>query len=413
MALNDTDRAIGKVTKLLVKRLGSKTGLKVAEGRPEPPGNGGSDHQLNIFLYEVLFDPGLRNVCVFKGHPDPLWLVLKYLATAFDDTGNSDTIEAHEYLGIAIRALQELNPLPLTAPIDGDILKALGDNPEPLKISFDETPSDLLSKLMQGTDEKYRFSVGFQVRPVMIAAPEPPSFSLLVGVDYRKTPNEIIGEKGIQIPVLPSMGPRITELSDAAVEAGDSLTIHGNDLNLSGLSVQMGPVVLPLEEQHPNRIRCTVSDSALIAGTASAGSHPVTVVQSLPGNRERTSNILVVDLLPTLMSAEPDPGSFSTVSSPGSPVRIYGNIDLTGRLLASEKDDIFVGLYRNGKTVVVADEEFDFSVVQPSPPPTPPHSRIRLIMKEKDAIEPGMYRVILQVNGEQAKNSPKVDLSAP
>jgi len=213
MALSDTGKAIGKVTKLLVDRLGTKTNLNVAEGRPEPPSNGASDRQLNLFLYEASFDPVLKNVSLEQGQPEPLWLVLKYLMTAFDGEGNSDTIEAHENLGIGIRALQELNFLSLTSPIDPDILKALGENPEPLKITFDEASSDLLSKLMQGSDEKYRFSIGFQVRPVMIATGMPPSYSLLVGVDYTKSPIEIIGEEGIDIQVIPSLGPKITQWS--------------------------------------------------------------------------------------------------------------------------------------------------------------------------------------------------------
>jgi hypothetical protein len=45
---------------------------------------------------------------------------------------------------------------------------ALQDNPEPLKLSFDETTAELISKIMAGTDERYRLSMAFQVRPVMI-----------------------------------------------------------------------------------------------------------------------------------------------------------------------------------------------------------------------------------------------------
>ena len=36
--------------------------------------------------------------------------------------------------------------------------------PEPLKLSFDGAGVDLLSKVMQGTDERYRLSMAFQVR---------------------------------------------------------------------------------------------------------------------------------------------------------------------------------------------------------------------------------------------------------
>ncbi|MCP4117237.1 MAG: DUF4255 domain-containing protein [Desulfobacteraceae bacterium] len=413
MALSDTGKAMGKVTQLLVDRLGIKTGLTVAEGRPEPPSTGTSDHQLNLFLYEASFDPSLRNVALEPGQPEPLWLVLHYLLTAFDGDGNSDTIGAHENMGVGIRALQELNFLSLESPVDPDILRSLGENPEPLKITFDEIPSDSLSKLMQGADEKYRFSMGFQVRPVMIATGQPPSYSLLVGVDYTQTPREIIGEEGIDIQVIPSLGPRITRISPARFELHDTLTLFGTDLHLSGLSVRLGSRVLPVTGQWPDRVECSVNGDLAAGGVISAGSNPVSVVRTLPTGRMRSSNLLVGDLLPSLSGAEVDTASFALASPPPAAARVFGNIDLFGRLLAGEDDDILVALYRDGQVVKMMDEEFNFTLAQPPSPPVPPWARIRLEMKEADAVPPGRYRIILRVNGQQAKNSPEVELPVP
>src|SRR3712207_7449627 len=43
------------------------------------------------------------------------------------------------------------------------------------------------------------------------------SFSLLVGVDYTTSPAPtIIGEAGVHIPVIPSLGATITEISPAS-----------------------------------------------------------------------------------------------------------------------------------------------------------------------------------------------------
>jgi len=108
-----------------------------------------------------------------------------------------------------------------------------------------------------------------------------------------------------------------------------------------------------------------------------------------------------------------DPASFSLASPPPSTTRVFGNIDLTGRLLAGTEDDILVALYRDGVIVKMLDEEFNFTVPQPPPPPDPPWTRIRLEMKEPDAVPPGRYRIILRVNGQQAKNSPEVELPVP
>ncbi len=186
MALAETGKAIGKVTQLLNDHLQNRTNIDVTVGKPEDAAK--RKNTFNLFLYEALFDASLKNVTLDEGKPPPLWLVLKYLLTSFDKEGDSDSKEAHELLGEGIRVLQELSYLPLST--DTKIRSALEDNPEPLKITFDEVSSELLSKLMQGSDETYRFSIGFQVRPVMIATAEPPSYSLLVGVDYTKGSGE-------------------------------------------------------------------------------------------------------------------------------------------------------------------------------------------------------------------------------
>ncbi|MGQ3685419.1 MAG: Pvc16 family protein [Candidatus Loosdrechtia sp.] len=401
MALADTGKAIGKVTELLSSSLKKiikdryDLEIEVSAGRPEPAKNGHAGKKLNLFLYESLFDPCLKNISLDEGQPAPLWLVLKYLLTAFDDDGESDTAQAHEYLGEGIRALQELNFLfPDISAID-----SLGDNPEPLKITFDETPSDLLSKLMQGSDEKYRFSVGFQVRPVMIALGERPSYSLLVGIDYTKSPLEITGEKGVIIPVIPSMGPVITSVSPSKYEANAIVTIYGSDLNVSGLSVMFGRAGLAVTSQQPDKLQCRVNGAIAGGGVISAGSHPVAVVQTLPEGRNRSSNLLIGNLLPSLTSASVNSLARVIPADPAS--NVFGNIVMSGLLLGSKDDDIFVALYKDGKVMKLFDGHDKLAV-------TTTQTTLALTMKKEDAVPPGNYRVILRINGQQAKNSPEV-----
>src|SRR4051794_35680924 len=108
MALADTVSAIGAVTDTLVERLGFRTKLLVSVGRPEPPLQGSNVARLNLFLYEVNFDASLKNTPLEEGQRPPLWLVLKYLLTAFADDGTtSDSIMAHDNLGLGVGALQE------------------------------------------------------------------------------------------------------------------------------------------------------------------------------------------------------------------------------------------------------------------------------------------------------------------
>jgi hypothetical protein len=406
MALVDTGKAIGAVANLLIARLSSV--VPVSVGRPEQVPRDGP--RLNLFLYESQFDATLRNYPLDEGQPPPLWLVLHFLMTAFDAANESDSPDALEVLGQGLRALQQNSYL----RFDGEaanIVAPLSDNPEDLKITFDEASSDLLSKLVSGADEKYRYSVGFQVRPVMIAAGEPASYSLLVGIDYTQIPAEIIGEKGIQIPVIPSLGATISEIQPAKFELDDIVTIKGADLDLSGLSVSLGPVDLPVLSQKADQLTFKV-DSAIATGDViSASSHAISVVQTLPTGRRRLSNVLVASLLPTVDTAAIAAGTLvvNPVPPPPKPQTAFATIELTGALLGKKDDDCFLALYRDGATLRLFDT-FRDEQPAPPPPPVPPQSEKSLKMVNDDAVPVGDYMVIYRVNGQQAKVSPIVSL---
>lgn len=389
MALADTAQAIGVATSLLRNRLLARAGVSnVTVGRVEPTNNQPSN-RLNLFLYEAMFDPSLKNVSLDRGQLPPIWLVLKYLMTAFDSNKDTDSEESHKHLGRGIRALQELSYLPLTG-LPANELRVLTDNPEPLKITFDEIPSELLSRLAQGPEEKYRFSVGFQVRPVMIAIPEPPSYSLLVGIDYEASRE--IGEDGIRIPVIPSMGPVLTEASPSKFEVNSLLTLAGSALDLSGLAVRLGPAELAVTAQRPDSLQCRLDGNIAGGGVISAGSHTLSAVQTLPTGRRRTSNLLIADLIPTLTSV---------AFAPSAGLGVRGTLTLTGVLLGRQNDDIIVALYQDGKVTKMFDELTA----------APGQNQLQLAITRSQAISEGKYRVILRVNGQQAQASPEVELS--
>ena len=98
MARADTQRAIGAVTMLLRDHL-IRRGYAVSVGKPELAAQTNTAAKLNLFLYETVFDASLRNVGIDDESPTPLWLVLRYLLTAFDEEEQSDSPEAHELLG--------------------------------------------------------------------------------------------------------------------------------------------------------------------------------------------------------------------------------------------------------------------------------------------------------------------------
>jgi len=407
LSLSDTGNAIGKITQLLGEQINARTQIPVTVGRPEPASGNGP--KLNLFLYEASFDPSLKNQSTDEGRPPPMWLVLKYLMTAFDDDGNSDTILSHENCGKGIRALQELSFLNISSNLPDGIYDALKDNPETLKITFDEVSSDLLSKLMQGGDEKYRFSMGFQVRPVMIAPPDAPSYSLLVGIDYTKTPHDIIGEKGINIPVFASLGPFLDQASPSLFEIGETVKISGERLDSQDISIRMGSVTLAATDQHPDVLSCLVDGTIVTGEVISAGSHPLSVVQTMDNGRKRSSNLWVAGLLPVVDTVSTD--SVQRVTPSDTTSNVYGNIDIIGTLLGTEFDDVTASLFRDGKVI----RSFDtFKEIPPSEsPPAEAQSSFRIAMIGKEAVPPGEYRIILRVNGMQARNSPNISLVVP
>ncbi len=382
MALADTAKAIGAVTKTLREQLEAALGTAVdlvSVGRPEVPTSGPSHPRLNLFLYEVRVDDCLRNESLDDGQPPPLWLVLHYLITGFDKSGESDSEAAHEIVGAGMRALHAINFLQPT-------VAALSDNPNPLKVTFDAATVDLLSKLMQGPDMKYRFSAAFQIRPILIAAPLPPSYAQLVGIDYTAG-GTVIGEKAVQIDVEPSLGPLLDTVTPAKFEPGAALTISGTDLNVEGLSVQLGGVTLPITSRSYGSIACAVPNSIALGTTLSAGSLPIVAVQTI-FNHSFSSNTISGGLLPHLTSV---------TRNPGSPVVLV----LNGTLLGTQADSIFVGLAKPGDPVRIFDQFTSWAANQTS---------LKLTIPAALTPPAGPYRVILRVNGQQALNSPVVTI---
>jgi hypothetical protein len=387
MARSDSRTAIGAVTQLLQGHL-VLDGFDVSIGRPEDASKSGTLDKLNLFLYEAEFDPQMRNLSVREGEPPPLWLVLKYLLTAFDSKHNSDTIGAHEVLGSGIAALQALSFLSLPASVS-PVRLALEHNPEPLKLTFDDAKADLLSRIMQGTDEKYRLSAAFQVRPVMIVPRSLQHGSQLVGVDYRTAPETIIGPEGVQIEVLISPGPRLRRLEPLRLEAGGTVTLTGEALGGGDLEVVLGDVPLQVVSRAPARIVATVEGSPgtpiASGGTLSAGELALAVRRRVSPQRTRTSNLLIARLAPTLSSA----------------AIAGGALQLNGLLLGATGDDIVVLACRStdGATVHVFDEVTTAS-----------NQQSLLVPDAATALGPGTYRIILRVNDQQATASPSVTI---
>ena len=388
MALVDTGKAIEKVSDWVRSNVQTITNVDTVIGHPEP--NGSANPRLNIYLYEAHFDPHMKNLPLDEGQPPPLWLVLKYLLTSFDGGGKSSTTDAHKNLGLGLRALQQLAYLPESS------FAALQPNPEPLKITFDHADAELISKLMQGADDKYHFSMSFQVRPVMIATGEMPAYSLLVGVDYvtPPTPPTVKGEELIGLDVFPTMGPVITEIKPPNFDVSQTIEIRGNYLDQSDLVLSLGTEKLVVSSQKEDSLECAITGNIPDGAVLSAGSHPLAVVKNLTGGRTRSSNLLIGQLRPTLEKVTP-----SGITNVGG--KVTGTIKMEGLLLGTEVDDIFVALYKDGVTVKVFDTPFTYTANQKT---------LTLEITNAEAVDAGDYLVILRVNSQQALKSIGVTL---
>ncbi len=409
MSLADTSRAIGAVSLLLKERIDNVSGLTVSVGRPSDTTE--TTPHLNLFLYEIHFDEYLKNEPLNEGETPPLWLVLKYLLTAYETANDSDSENAHAHLGAGLRAVATKDLLRLQPTLSAAILDPLSQNPSTLHVTFNEASSDLAAKLMQGPDDKIRLSACFEVRPVMIASADPGDYSLLVGIDYTQPP-VTLADPYVGVDVLPSMGAHINGISPRGFELGEEVSVRGIDMHLSNLSVMLGTVELPVTMQQPDELKFRVDPAIVAASGISAGSYAVTVAQTLPGTgKKRKSNALVGNLVPTVTAALPNvppppvPAANAVTINAGPSRTAFARIDLTGELLGSDADDVILAFYQNGSVVKMIDV-LAF-------PAAPAQTQLRFAMAVGDAVPVGDYNMILIVNGQQAPQSPIVHLDNP
>ncbi len=414
MALVNTYTSIAATTKLIRDRLNGITKIPVYANHPRnvlealKDSENAATYCLGIFLYEASFDASMKNISLHDDRPAPLWLVLKYLLTAFDAKSTSEDIEnfirndiaykdegtntilAHNCLGIAAAALQSMSFLTIP-PENGanEIRASLLDNPEELKITFDEISSDLVSKIIQSSSMDYCFSLGFQVRPVLIYPEDPPSLQYLVGIDYKDNIKEI-GGKGIHVDVelLPVSSPKITMVNPPILETG-TFTIQGENLNLSNLNVFMDNAIIqnPVFQANPETGRTEIMvdlDANWTKRPVSAGSYTLQIIQDLGNKKSRSSVPYLIHLLPKVTS----------VAKAGNKIIINGNH------LGDIKDDIIVAFYQEGTPPVIKHYP-DIEVDQ---------ERISVtIEKLKNG---DSYTLVVRVNGEYALQKPYFIYSA-
>ncbi len=225
------------------------------------PGSG----QLNLFLYQVTFNPGWRN----HGLPSrsqrgdlisdpPLALDLHYLLTAYTD---QDYL-AELLLGYAMQLLHETPVLVRDAiraalappsPVSGISLPGsaraslvaadLADQIEQIKISPEPLSLEQASQIWSSMQSPYRPSVAYQASVVLIESRRPTRRALPV--------------RSRNLYVLPTQQPRITRLGSQRAPTdpisfqppilpGDRLVIIGQDLRGDDVVARIGEVEISI-----------------------------------------------------------------------------------------------------------------------------------------------------------------------
>ncbi len=395
VAVGDVSRFIAGILTTALWNVPPNPKITVQRPQAEPSSGHATPPRINLFLYEVEIDAAMRNISLTPGAPTPLWLVLRYLVTGFDSNGESDTPESHDLLGMAMQVLMGVgDALPFLAGYT-----SLSDNPEPLKLTFDQATPELLSRLMQGPDDKFRCSTAFQVRPILIAEPLPPTGLQLVGINYVSGTK--IGLAGVQNFVLPNLGPVLIGAQPPAVELGDSLTLMGESLSDSGISVSFGAATLTPNMQQPQSLSVVVN--GIDPTVMSADKIAVSVRETLPSGLAISSGLVNVSLLPTISGVAIV--SIAKVSVTNH--NVFATISFTGALLGSTRDYIEFALVSNGQVAVLLD--------QPDPAFTTPadQSKQQFAMTSAQAIPQGVYFVVLRVNGQQAKQTFTLNMVSP
>ncbi len=367
--------AIGATSELLRTRLSSAlNNVLVTVGRPEAASGG--QRSLNLFLYGVAIDPHLRNEPLDRGQMPPLWLSLHYLMTAFDDGGESDSSNAHRLLGQGMTALQGLNYM--RAPVAN---LALSRSPDPLRLTFEDANVDLLSKLMQGSDEKYRVSIAVQVRPVMLELESPPAYAPLV---------KTIGPPANPgIVVLPSLGAVLEAIEPERFVAGTTVTLSGTDFAGYDQAI-LGSSALPLATGPEGVATFVVPAAAAIA----ANGYGLCISRTLPSGRTITSNALLAELMPIVTGTVLN-GPLTILPPPGPNALRHGSFRVTGTQLGGSAASVFATLFGNG----VANGLF-------AAEPTSTMTQLEFTVPPAGALPPGNYAVVVRVNGQQAIDSP-------
>jgi hypothetical protein len=381
------------------------------------PNSGGFvKNRIYLVLYDIVLDPSLRNVPLSDNLPPPMWLILKYILISHYDEHypkrptTKEDFDSFNKLGKIMSALHYINYLSIPSSYPW-ILNALKDNPEHLKLTFDQNLPEIFSKIISNFSDKYFSSIAFQIRPVLIASSGVPTSMFQVGIDYTQ---EILQDKPVDIsvnifsfPVINSIFPlkfegKMEENKDFWFEAEKlRIVIKGKKLNLQNPMLKIGQEFYAVDNNKvdDNRVECEINYDDF-RKNFTVGSYPLFLFQkdATTNSLTNVSNAKTLNFLPYISSTK-------AISKT--------ELELKGRLLGNDEDSFIVAFYdTNAKKIV---EEINGSKLVKNFTISPDNKSLKIkIIRENDSsvglVSGKSYLIFLRINNHQAREARKVTI---
>ena len=147
-----------KLRRLLERELGDRlAGIKVTVRPPDKAREAGTGRQVNIYLFSISEDPGLRNARLgtLVG-PPPLALTLHYLVTAYGEDESGSETDSYAVLDAALAVLHGGVRIPLA----GSEFDNMGRYVSVARVGM---PTDELCRLWTAFQTPYRLSLVYEL----------------------------------------------------------------------------------------------------------------------------------------------------------------------------------------------------------------------------------------------------------
>jgi hypothetical protein len=283
-------------------------GARVTTLRPDRLNSGSPEAGVNIFLYDVLFNPAWLSADLRRRHTEEKYikqpqtgLDLYYLLTCY---GNDVELEPHRLMGSIVRTFNS------KSIITQDMIREtiadstftfltdsnLADQVETMYIIPTELNVEELSKIWSVFFQTpYSLSIAYKASVVLIDSGEIPAKPLPIrNIQPHVTPNQPVITQVRAVEQLSGLWqPQVPNMP--LILANSTLIIRGNRLNADVTEVRIGNTIATPQSVTDTQIALALSSIPLESLRAGVQS-----LQVIHPQRNLTSNVVPISLRPTI-----------------------------------------------------------------------------------------------------------------